>query len=305
MKRTCLCLLLSLATIPTRAAEGEKDAKDVAYSREGGSRTRLDLHAPGDGKDHPVVLWVHGGAWRLGDKSQVGSKPRAFNERGYVLVSINYRLHPAVTYREQAGDIAQAIRWVHDHAREYGGDPGKVFLMGHSAGAHLVALAATDGRYLASAGLKPGDLSGVILLDGAGYDIPRQIRQALLPRMKTMYTSVFTENEATQTDASPVTHVGKDKGIPPFLILHVASRADSKAQSEELAAKLRAAGVSANVVPARGKTHATINRELGEPDDAPTREVFEFLDARCRDVRPPTSLEEAGPGKPDRASGSR
>ncbi len=145
----------------------------------------------------------------------------------------------------------------------------------------LAALVGTDGRYLEKAGLKLGDLSGVILLDGAGYDIPRQIKQALLPRMKAMYTNVFTEEEATQRDASPVTHVAGGKGIPPFLILHVASRRDSKAQSEGLASKLREADVEAKVVPAEGKTHATINRELGEPDDAPTQAVFEFLRDRC------------------------
>ena len=99
--------------------------------------------------------------------------------------------------------------------------------------------------------------------------------------MKAMYTGVFTEDEATQKDASPITHVARGKGIPPFLILHVASRRDSKAQSEGLAAKLREAGVEAKVVPAEGKTHATINRELGEPDDAPTRAVFGFLRGRC------------------------
>jgi acetyl esterase/lipase len=76
------------------------------------------------------------------------SKPKAFNERGYLMVSINYLFHPAVTYREQAGDIAQAIRWVKDHAQEHGGDPGRIFLMGHSAGAHLAALVGTDGRSL-------------------------------------------------------------------------------------------------------------------------------------------------------------
>ena len=97
-----------------------------------------------------------------------------------------------------------------------------------------------------------------------------------------MYTTVFTEDEATQKDASPITHVAGDKGIPPFLILHVAGRRDSKAQSDGLAARLREAGVEAKVVPAEGKTHATINRELGQPDDAPTKDVFEFLRAQCK-----------------------
>jgi arylformamidase len=249
-------------------------------------RTRLDVYAPGDGADHPVVIWVHGGGWQIGDKAHVQAKPRAFNERGYVLVSVNYRFHPAVTYKEQAGDIAQSIRWVHDHAREHGGDPGRVFLMGHSAGAHLAALVGTDGRYLEKAGRTLNDVAGVILLDGAGYDIPRQIKQAMLPRLKTMYTSVFTEDAATQEDASPIAHVAGGKGIPPFLILHVASRRDSRAQSEALGAKLREAGVEAKVVPAEGKTHVTINRELGEPEDTPTKAVFEFLRAHRAKASP-------------------
>jgi arylformamidase len=92
--------------------------------------------------------------------------------------------------------------------------------MGHSAGAHLAALVGSDGRYLAKEELKLSDLSGVILLDGAGYDIPRQIEQTSLPRAKTMYTTVFTADEAKQKEASPITHVAKGKGIPPFLILH-------------------------------------------------------------------------------------
>jgi arylformamidase len=286
MTRTLTFLLLSMTAVPTLGAEGERVEKDIAYSEAGGDRTRLDVYAPGEGTGHPVVVWIHGGAWQIGDKANVQTKPKAFNGQGYVLVSINYRFHPAVTYKEQAGDIAGAVRWVREHAGDHGGDPNRIFLMGHSAGAHLAALVGTDDRYLEKAGLKLGDLSGVVLLDGAGYDIPRQIRQALLPRMKTMYTTVFTEDEARQRDASPITHVAKDKHIPPFLILHVASRRDSKAQSEALAANLREVGVEAKVVPAEGKTHATINRELGQPDDAPTRAVFEFLRGHCEKSSP-------------------
>src|SRR4051812_19392034 len=249
MRRLVPLLIATLASVSAPADGGDRVQKDIPYSQAGGDRTRLDVYAPGDGKAHPVVVWVHGGAWQFGDKAHVQAKPGALNERGYVLVSVNYRFHPAVTYKEQAGDIAQAVRWVHDHAGEYGGDPGRLFLMGHSSGAHLAALVGTDDRYLKKAGLTLSDLAGVVLLDGAGYDIPRQVRQASPPRMKAMYTTVFTDDEPTQKDASPVTHVARGKGIPPFLILHVAGRRDSKAQSEGLAAKLRGAGVEATVVP--------------------------------------------------------
>ncbi len=292
MSPLVVLLIVALTSVPVWAEDGPKVAKDIAYSEAGGVRTRLDVYTPAGGKEHPVVIWIHGGAWQNGDKALVQSKPKAFNEQGYVLVSLNYRLHPAATYKEQAGDIAQAIRWVHDHAKDHGGDTRRIFLMGHSAGAHLAALVATDQQYLEKAGFKLSDVAGVILLDGAGYDIPRQVRQAVLPRIKTMYTTVFTEDEATQRDASPITHVARDRGIPPFLILHVASRRDSKVQSDTLAARLREAGVAAKVMPAEGKTHATINRELGQPDDEPTKAVFEFLKSQRGAVRARSSSSQ-------------
>jgi acetyl esterase/lipase len=256
---------------------GERTQRDVAYSNTGANRTKLDVFAPGTGEHLPVLVWIHGGGWRIGDKSNVQRKPAAFNQAGYVFVSINYRLHPTANFADQAGDVARAISWVKNHAPDFGGDPGRIFVMGHSAGAHLAALVGTDARYLESVGLKLSDLSGVILLDGAGYDIPRQVREAALPRIKELYTTVFSEDEAKQREASPITHVARGRNIPPFLILHVATRRDARAQSEALAARLRGAGVEARVIPAEGKTHMTINRELGMPGDRPTREVLQFL----------------------------
>ncbi|QDV35611.1 alpha/beta hydrolase [Tautonia plasticadhaerens] len=274
-------LLPLLLAVPALADEEVRVEQDIAYSDAGGEggSTRLDVYAPADGEDHPVVLWVHGGAWRIGDKAHLQRKPEAFTSRGYVLVSVNYRLLPGVTYREQAGDLAAAIRWIGEHAGDHGGSPDRIALIGHSAGAHLAALVATDHRYLEAEGLDLGALSGVVLLDGAGYDIPRQVREARVPRMKDLYEGVFTEDEETQRDASPITHIAEGKGIPPFLILHVAGRRDSQAQSEGLAARLVDAGVEAKVIPAQGKTHATINRELGIPGDEPTSVVFGFLGA--------------------------
>lgn len=278
--RDCIkCPLLVLIVLSSHqvCGAGERTQRDVAYSNTGANRTKLDVFAPGTGEHLPVLVWIHGGGWRIGDKSNVQRKPAAFNQAGYVFVSINYRLHPTANFADQAGDVARAISWVKNHAPDFGGDPGRIFVMGHSAGAHLAALVGTDARYLESVGLKLSDLSGVILLDGAGYDIPRQVREAALPRIKELYTTVFSEDEAKQREASPITHVARGRNIPPFLILHVATRRDARAQSEALAARLRGAGVEARVIPAEGKTHMTINRELGMPGDRPTREVLQFL----------------------------
>lgn len=243
----------------------------------------LDIYAPPKVESpRPVMLFIHGGAWRFGDKSQVQEKPTVFVQRGFVFVSINYRMTEQISPREQAADVAAAIKWVHDHIGEYGGDPRQLFVMGHSAGAHLAALVSIDDRFLKEVELPLSSIAGTVLLDGAAYDVPRQIQITPLPRMREIYKTVFTEDVARQKEASPITHVAKDRGIPPFLILHVATRLDGKLQSESLAAQLQAAGVTTRVIAAEGKTHATINREIGIPEDAVTDTIFEFLKHRVK-----------------------
>ena len=129
--RTILASLL-LAT-PLFAAE-PKVHRDLPYAEPKNERQTLDVYAPAEGKDHPLVVWIHGGGWRRGDKASVQKKPQAFVDKGFVFVSTNYRFVPNVTVKEMTGDIAKAIRWVHDHAKDYGGDPKSIFVMGHSAG---------------------------------------------------------------------------------------------------------------------------------------------------------------------------
>ena len=288
--RTCswkLFATLLLVAVSSQIARSEKQTPSAKFKtvrhvpydssiRIGKHFKSLDIYAPESGKNHPIVIWVHGGAWKIGDKRGVDHKPLAFTQQGYLLVSINYRLHPSVTYDEQAQDVAQAIRWVHDHAREYGGNPDQIFLMGHSAGAHLVALVSLNPTYLKQQSLSLKTIKGTILLDGAGYDIADRIKTAGRTGKK-IYTSVFGEDEKTWKAASPLTYVRRNRSIPPFLILHVASRADSKRQSELLAKKLKANRIDVSVIPAPGKTHMTINREIGLADDMPTQKLFAFL----------------------------
>lgn len=283
--------LIALATIcgllfATRAIaqDASRIRRDVPYA-ESGNATSLDVYAPASGSDLPVMIWIHGGGWRHGDKRNVLIKPAAFNAQGFVFVSVNYRLQSGVSYGDQAEDVARAVRWVHAHAAEFGGAPNRIFIMGHSAGAHLAALVACDGHYLESVGLKPSDLQGVILLDGAAYDIPRQLELARLPRMKEMYREAFGDDREKQLDASPITHVAAGKGIPPFLILYVATRRDGQLQSTALAERLTAAGTSATLLPAKDKTHATISGDFGQSEDPPTVAAFEFLRARLKELK--------------------
>lgn len=268
-----LSLLLFAFLLP---ADESKVHRGLAYAEPKNERQTLDVYAAPEGKDRPVVLWIHGGGWRRGDKASVQKKPQAFVEKGFVFVSTNYRFVPRVTVKEMAGDIAKAIRWVHDHAKDYGGDPRSIFVTGHSAGAHLAALVCTDDRYLKAEGLSLSVIKGCVPVDVSVYDIPMRLKDGGAVPPAT-FTEVFGKTEESHRDLSPVTHIARGKNIPPFLILHVADRPETKAQSHWLAGKLKEAGVAAQVVAAEGTTHGTINSNLGSPKDSPTRRMWEFM----------------------------
>jgi len=213
---TAATILLSTSAL---AAESQIH-RDLAYAEPADESRRLDVYAPADGKDHPVVIWLHGGGWRKGDKANVQRKPQAFVDKGFVFVSVNYRFVPQVTVKEMTGDIAKAIKWVHDNAKEYGGSPNKIFVAGHSAGAHLSALVCTDGSYLKTEGMALSAIKGCIPVDIAVYDIPRQLGGAG-PLRASFFVSAFGEDETVHKQLSPITHIAKNKIIHP----------DSKASS--------------------------------------------------------------------------
>jgi acetyl esterase/lipase/nicotinamidase-related amidase len=276
MRIVSLLTVAGLFCSSAAAAAEPKIQRDVAYAEPKVERQSLDVYAPPEGQDHPIVVWIHGGGWRQGDKRLVQQKPQAFVEQGCVFVSINYRFVPQVTVKEMTGDVAKAIRWVHDHAGEFGSKKDAIFVMGHSAGAHLAALVCTDDSYLKAEGLSLSILKGCVPVDTAAYDVAKRFGDSG-PLKSKAGEAVFGKDAAGHRDLSPVTHVKNGKSIPPFLILHVADRADSKAQSELFAKTLEAAGIAAALVPAAGKTHGTINSELGVAGDKPTEALFEFV----------------------------
>lgn len=270
-----LAILFLFAT-PLLAAE-PRVHRDLAYAEPKNERHTLDVYAPAEGKDHPIIVWIHGGGWRNGDKGNVQTKPQAFVDKGFIFVSVNYRFVPQVTVKEMTADIAKAIKWVHDHAAKNGGDPDSIFVAGHSAGAHLAALVCTDDRYLKAEGLTLANIKGCIPVDTAAYDVPKQVAGVSGARAAT-YTNVFGAEEKSQKEFSPLNYVAKDKHIPAFCLLHVADRPDSTSQSRAFAKALQDVGVDATVVPGEGKNHGTINRDLGVEGDKPTKAVFEFLE---------------------------
>ncbi len=258
--------------------------RDIPYVDKGHERQVLDVYAPPAAKNLPVVFWIHGGGWQAGDKADIQLKPQVFTEKGFVFVSANYRLLPAVDMGTIVRDVARAVRWVHDHIAGYGGDPKRLFVMGHSAGAQLAALICTDDRYLKAETLSLDIVKGCVPVDGDTYDVPAIIATAearwkahRLPPAKFGHREKFGDDPARHKDFSAVNHVAKGKGIPPFLVLHVAGHPDVTAQAQRLGNVLKDAGIAATVFGARETTHTRINADLGRPHDPATKAVFDFL----------------------------
>jgi acetyl esterase/lipase len=276
-------LLVAFALVSDARAQEVK--RDIPYAQPAHERQVLDIYAPHAAKNLPVIFWIHGGGWQAGDKTDVQIKPRVCVERGFVFVSTNYRLLPSVDMGTIVRDIAQSIHWVHDHIAAYGGDPKRILVMGHSAGAQLAALICSDDRYLKGEGLSPAIIKGCVPVDGDTYDVPAIIETAETrrrvhgqPQPKSGHREKFGNDPEKHRDFSAVTHIAKGKSIPPFLILHVADHPDTSAQAQRLGAVLKEAGIPTTVFGAKETTHAKINADLGRPDDPTTKALFEFVD---------------------------
>jgi arylformamidase len=282
-------LSLVVVLVVLSAARAQDIKRDLPYTDKADKLQVLDVYSPKDGKGLPVVFWIHGGGWQTGDKSDVQVKPQAFTDRGFVFVSINYRLLPSVDMETIVRDVARAVRWVYDHIVEHGGDPKRLLIMGHSAGAQLAALICTDDRYLKAEGLSLAIVKGCVPVDGDTFDIPAIIEVAEtrwrvhgLPPAKFGHREKFGNDPAKHKDFSAVTHVAKDKGIPPFFILYVAGHPDTTAQALRLGNVLKDAGVPVTVFGARETTHGKINADLGKPDDPATKALYEFLETALK-----------------------
>ena len=264
--------------------DAQTTKRDVPYVNPADPKQMLDVYSPANAKDLPVVFWIHGGGWAMGDKSEMKLKPQAFMDKGFVFVSINYRLLPNVDMATLIGDVAKAFGWVHEHIAEYGGDPNRVLVGGHSAGAQLAAIICTDEHYLKSQGISFKVLIGCVPVDGDTYDIPAIIETAEtrwrvhhLPTPTSTHRIKFGNDPEKFRDFSAVYHVEKGKGIPPFLLLYVTNTPDTTAQAQRLGAVLKDADVPVTLFGAKETTHNKLNDNLGLPDDPATQALFQFL----------------------------
>ncbi|MFT5350629.1 MAG: arylformamidase [Gammaproteobacteria bacterium] len=252
--------------------------RDIVYdnSTVDTSQTSLDIYVndPVEAAS-PVMVWVHGGGNMAGDKAhskELDPKPEFFTVKmGYVFVSANYRLMPEGRYPHGVQDLANALAWVQDNIADFGGDPEQIYLMGHSAGANMVAEVATHENFLKQAGKDLSLLKGVILVDGNTYDLKAA---NINPRLTAYYGNDWK-------NAQPVSHVARGKHIPPFLLLHVAGGSNlgtnTAQQAISMASALQSMDIRADVVALDHVEHFGANERIGEPGDVTTRAVEQFL----------------------------
>ena len=271
-------------TADTRTATAQDVKSNIPYVTGGHERQVLDVYAPKDAKNLPVVFWIHGGGWQAGDKTSVQLKPKIFVEKGFVFVSTNYRLLPTVEMGDIIRDIAKSMRWVHENIAQHGGDPRRILVMGHSAGAQLAAIVCTDDRYLKAEGLSLAIVKGCVPVDGDTFDVPAIIETAEtrrrvhgLPQAKVGHREKFGGDPAKHKDFSAVTHIAKNKGIPPFLIIYVAEHPDTTAQAQRLGNVLKEADIPTTLFGARDTTHVRVNENLGVQDDPATKALYDFV----------------------------
>lgn len=236
----------------------------------------LDLYLPSKAKGFPVVVLVHGGAWVGGDKRLdfIPAVARCFAGQGIGVVVPNYRLSPLFQHPAHIRDLAKALAWTQKHIPEYGGRADQLFLLGHSAGGHLVSLLATDTRYLKQEGLSRQDIKGVIAISGV-YQVSDVTLNSLLKNAQLQvavavtanpFTSVFGKDTEAAKQASPVTHVRE--GLPPFLIVHADEELPTLAEmAERFHSALKAKKCAAQLLKVPQRNHGTVLWKATKPND--------------------------------------
>jgi acetyl esterase/lipase len=269
-----LLLLVALAPSPVRA-EGSavtivKDIPYLAGAQYSAGKDKLDLYLPEGRTNVPVIVSYYGGGLTAGDKDAQAFVGQRFAAAGIATAVVNYRLTPEVQHPGHIQDAAASFAWVKRHIAEYGGDPAQVFVIGHSAGAYLVALLATDERYVKAQKLSLQDIRGVVPVS-AFYWVEKK---GVAPDRDKR---IWGTDEKAWIDASPAHHLGA--GVPPMLVLYAdGDDAWRRDQNVEAARALTDAGArDVAIVMIGGRTHNTIWNRMAEASDETAERIVAFV----------------------------
>ncbi|MFC1768125.1 carboxylesterase family protein [Nanoarchaeota archaeon] len=236
--------------------------------------------------NYPVLIYIHGGGWQSGDKSDVFHKDEYFTSKDFVFVSVNYRLtevngdHNGVMYPMHNQDVASAVKWVYDNIENYKGDKSNLIILGHSAGGGIGAAITTDRRFLEAEDLSLNNIKCMISLDSSGLNITERIENCyLMGQCERFYNSFSPDDEDLWYKASPINYIEPGIGIPTYFV--ITTGRTRLAYTEEFE---RALGnqVLHDYEVLNQYHHINIDTNLGESDeDKVTEEVKDFLDTYC------------------------
>jgi acetyl esterase/lipase len=246
-----IVLCATAAEAQSRAVTVIRNVDYVADVDYPDGKDRLDLYIPAGATGAPVIFSIHGGALTMGDRSEESFVGHRFAAAGYLTVVISYRLSPGVSHPAHIQDTAAALAWTKRNVRQHGGNPDRIIVIGHSAGAYLGMLLAADARYLAAHKLSPNDIKGVVPVSGFFW----VDRPGVGPDRPTY---VWGTERRVWVEASPASHLRA--GLPPVLLLDTDGGEEwRQKQNEDMAAALRSAGnkdVTSHQV--KGRTHMSV-----------------------------------------------
>jgi acetyl esterase/lipase len=271
-----ILVLTASAEPPATTAPRPVAEKDISYA-DGGDQQKLDLYLPAK-SNFTTVVFTYGGGWHTGSRKSVAPIGEKLQSFGYGCALLSHRLGPKDKFPAQIEDVAAGFVWVKRHITEKGGDPGRVFLVGHSSGAHLSLLLAADPKYLAKHGLTPKDIAGVVGLsppvdleprkDGKGFG------DAL---MGGRGADTFSRDPAVLKDASPIRHLSKD--LPPVLLI-VGERDFPmlEGDAKEFVERARAQKATADSYVTKGRIHMGVVAALLDEKSDVSEKLRAFLD---------------------------
>lgn len=262
--------------IDTNLPAGYTWTNDQAYGPD--PLQTLDILAPTVGLAKAVLVFVHGGGWRAADKRDSTNVHHNFcvrmARRGMVVINVNHRLSPEVKHPAHIQDIAQAVKWVKQNINRFNGDVTRVYLSGHSSGAHLVALLAMDGRWITEAGSNLDGIAGVIGISGV-YDLALASQESWFLR-SFMSKPAFGNSLGQLGKASPVSY--PSSVVPKFLLVNASEDEGSfAAVAQTLANKLKQARTPAQAVVLQGSNHFGVLLPPKNRDDILVARINEFM----------------------------
>ena len=253
------------------------DVKYATIPKTNPALNAMDIYLPRMGSNSPVVIWIHAGDWSDGDKDDLFYKAGFFTEKGYVFVSVNYRLSPEVKHPVHVQDVANAISWFVTNSKHYSSDPKRIYLMGHSSGAHIAALLSVDESYMKKSGGSIDMIKGVILVDGLGYDMPL-LMDNTSGRAKEKYANAIGDSRGSWEDASPFNFIKENVRIPPILILYSGDGTDiTGIEAKRLAERLQGVRSPYRIYQYPKKNNVSLNRDIGKAEDKSNDDILKFL----------------------------